>query len=317
MTKDRVRQLVPLLPDQNKYAGIDRCDIPSRYRSAHNVTLLAQACADPAFGWTLVHAYFSEDRSLPACVTEPELWRAHCYVARNSLDDEVQQALQLCTKAERWRKVIIQCMLLIPSYTGERIAGEMQMPVASVKIYAELFWNVRDRLHDEPYIGNIIYPETRQITWAQDYHLLEFPERLALRAAYDHGEPGILIAKRFLGMAPIDTKQDAAANAKALEAQIMAHAKHMADMGFVHQSNVAAIAAGRMLIQSSKIGGEQQKSTDDLVGLGRLGMSGRVLDHFQKFMDNQTQHQLQKQQIEVANRLREKLAASSPSLSSS
>lgn len=294
MKLERVRQLITALPSRTCYAGADRGAAPIRFQEARDIALSSQAIADPAFGWTLVRAYLDSGKPLPECVTEPELNRAFDYWAHHSGDRDVHMVFELETQVHAWRKAIIKCMLLIKKYSFEQIAGEMCVSKDCIRIYSELFWNVRDRLHDTMYIQGLLYPHTTQTTWARDYMMNENQEMLALRAAH---RSGLAAAKQFLGSEYVKYGMEATTNAKRLEAHVMAEALHMADLGLIHQAYVPAIKAGVGMIQSSKMGGEQQQSTDDTIGLGKLGMGTRMVDHFQSFMDNELQHRLQKQRV--------------------
>ncbi len=292
MIAERVKQLIQMLPPDSIYAKADRGEAPADFRAARDVAAKASAMTDPKFGWAFVSAWLEAEQELPEAITEPEYCRAFCYFGYDNKDEDACDAFRLQTRAELWRRVMVQCMLLLKEYSYERIAKETNLPEAAIRIYAEMFFNVRDRLDDAIYIAQILYPSSTQITWAEEYHLMERPDLLAMRAAHRHG---IDVAKRFLGIKVRDTTPDAAVSAKALEARLMDEALHMAQMGFVHQPNIQAINAGRMLIQSSKLGGEQQKSSDDTVGLGRIGMGNAMLDHFQKFMDTDVQHRMKVQ----------------------
>lgn len=293
MRIERIETLAGLLPTQNAY--IKRLGrSPSNYGVSDSVQAYSHAMSDPMFGWQFVKSFLDNNSQLPIAVTESTLLRAYCFHRYNNGDRDMRMAFQLKARAEKNRMIMLQCMLLLEKLSLEHIAGELGLSLDTVRIYGDLFWNVRDRLKDTVYINSIVYPDTTQVLWVTDYHKNEDPLNISLRAAYHYGMETV---KAFLGIANQTNEFEPENHAKTLEAQVLSTAAHSARLGLLHQSHVASIESGRMMVQSSKLGGDLGKDDDSRLGLGSLGMKGSVLEHYRRISEPDVQYRLRLQQL--------------------
>lgn len=303
MQVERIETLVGMMPARNAYANRIGGDA---FQTPAEVSLYANALADPMFGWCFTKAFLDAKKPLPETVTESPLLRAYCYYAYSNRDPDVRRAFQLRTQAEKIRRTMLHCMLLIEKYDLKHISGELQLDLDVVRIYEMLFWNVRDRLQDKMFVNSLVYPETTQVLWVKQYHLNEDPLNLALRAAVTHGMETV---KAFLGMTNQTDEFDAEGYAKAFEAQVVSTASHSARMGLLHQSDVPSISSGRSMVQSSKLGGDVAKDDDSRLGLGSFGMKAAVLEHWRRLTDHDLQYRLRLQQIGIQKELTGQMTA--------
>lgn len=281
------------MPERNPYALRRGGDPVANNRE---VSLYAQATNDPMFGWTFVKSFLDARRPLPAFVTDSALLRTYCFHRYSNRDPDVRRAFQLRTTAEKQKRTMLQCMLLVGKLDTEHIAGELHLDPDVVDIFETLFWNVRDRKQDTLYINSLIYPETTQVLWVDKYHLNEDYLNMALRAAVTNGLDTV---KVFLGMQTQTDEFNADGHAKAFEAQVVSTAKHSARMGLLHQQNVPSISSGRSMVQSSKLGGDVAKDDDSRAGLGSFGMQAAVLEHYRRISEHDVQFRLRLQQIGI------------------
>lgn len=290
----RIEELVSYLPQRNLYqrqAG--GYTLEMRAAPAEVITY-AQAMMDPMFGWVLVQSHLESSKWISENITEPSLLRAWCYSKFGRQDRGVRLALQLRTAAEKNRRILLHCLLLLNHCKRSEIAAELQVPEDVICIYEDLFWNVRDRLVDTTYINAIVFPDTTQVTWMPNYHINEDAEKLALRATLNGG---ISTVRAFLGMTSACVESDAAGQLKLLEAQLASAAVHMARMGMTHQAHIPALQSGRAVLQSGKLGGEQSVLDDDRKGLGSLG--DQAMAQFRKMTDINATHILQLQRRKI------------------
>lgn len=289
MHPSRIEALVDLLPATNAYRRMGWSS--GGAQTNEEVHVFAKANMDPAFGWVFVQAFLEAKQAPPLQVTESSILRGWCYQKYRRPDRDVRLAFQLRTEAERNRRIFLECMLLL-GIDREQIASELQLTSDAVEIYHDLFWNVQDRTEDLSFISNLVYPHTTQITWLPGYHIKEMPEMLALRAAQSGG---LETVKVFLGAKPECQETGSEASSKVFESQIVSAAVQQVRMGLLHQNGVAAIAHGRAVLQSVKMGGQLQPTDDDQAGLGSLGSS--LMEHFLRTADTERTQRLKMQSM--------------------
>lgn len=300
MDKTRIEQLVAVMPAQNAYTRRTGAHLAQGIDAPAEVVLFAHGMNDPMFGWVFVKSFLDQKQDLPCDVVESPLLRAFAYFRYANRDPHVRQAFQLRTHAEKLQRAMIQCMLLIEKYSLEHIASEMMLDLDVVEIYQTLFWNVRDRMRDKVYLTSLVYPQSTQVLYASNYQQQEDFVNIAMRAAVG---PGMDTVREFLGLACPTKEFEAEAFAKAFEAQVLSTATHAARLGYLHQQNVPAISGGRLMVQSTKMGGNVSKDDDSRVGLGSFGMRASTLEHFRRIAESDVQYRLRLQQISAQNEL--------------
>ena len=294
METTRIEQLVALMPEQNAYTRrLGGRFVPTADVSVE-VATYAHSLNDPMFGWVFIKALLDQSQMIPDLVVESPLLRTYAYHRYSNRDPHVRQAFQLRTQTEKLKRAMLQCMLLIDKFSLEHIAAEMMMDLDVVEIYEMLFWNVRDRLHDKVYITSLLFPQSSQVLWVDNYHRDEDFLNIAMRAAAQHG---IETAKDFLGMGNPTSEFNAEGHAKAFESQVLSTAMYAARLGLLHQKDAPAIAGGRLMVQSTKMGGNISKDDDSRVGLGSFGMRPATLEHFRRIAEPDVQYRLRLQQL--------------------
>jgi hypothetical protein len=158
--------------------------------------------------------------------------------------------------------VLLKCMLLMEDQSYSQIAHS-------------------DQLQDKIYVNTLVYPDSRQIELGHRYALEESPTNLALRALQQHGTSATL---EWMGIENPTQEFGAEVQAKSFEARILSTGNFLAKMGFLHQSDLAAISSARSVLNSIKMGGEQQKDDDSRRGLAGMSLSMSVNESFMRLM---------------------------------
>ena len=121
----------------------------------------ARSLADPAFGARFVLAIHELDIPLPDWLHEDSVRHAYQYIHHGIERPHVLEAYRLASPRGSELAAVLDGMLVSLETPLERIAELLGRPVESLRQYADLFFNVRDRADDPAYVANIVYPGTR------------------------------------------------------------------------------------------------------------------------------------------------------------
>jgi len=91
---------------------------------------------------------------------------------------------------------------------------------------------VRDRLDDRPFIANIVWPKTRQVTFQPDYLKTATPEELLLRAAH---EGDLEVVMNLFGAVSAGNRPTEDELKKLLRIRVLEEAWRAVQSGGVHQ----------------------------------------------------------------------------------
>ena len=253
------------------------------------VDIYASAKNDPTFGWMFVKSFLDTGEVIPPAVSESYLVRAFCYSRYQLTDHHVRRAIELEHGSNWQRRVLLKCMLLMEDQSYLQISEFLRLTEESVGIYETLFWNVRDMLKDKVYINSLIYPNSRQVELANRYALEEAPANLTMRVAHQHG---LGAALEWLGMDSPTQEFGGEVHAKSFEARILSTGNFLAKMGFLHQHELAAVSSARSVLNSIKMGGEQQKDDDSRRGLAGMSLGMSVNASFMRIMQPDLEQRL-------------------------
>ena len=292
MTSERIEELIGLLPERSPYVT----RIPRIQHKAmgvpEEVDVRSYAMNDASFGWKFINSFLDLGRPVPADVYESVLLRPYCYVRYESYDRDARMAFEIENIANRTKRALLRCMLLVSEMPYRTIAESLQLTVETVKIYENLFWNIRDRLPDPAYLTQLIFPDTRKVELMPNYLIEEDPQNLVLRITIQHG---LKVMEELLGIRNPISEFDSQSQAKSYEAQIMSAGNFVAKIGFLHQQAAYAISSARHVLQSIKLGGEDQVDDDARRGLEGMSMGRSLTETFMEIAGPDIKRQLMMQ----------------------
>lgn len=133
-----------------------------------------------------------------------------------------------------------------------------------VKLYEQLFFNVRDRMHEKCHISHIAWPQTRQVEYQFAYNQREDAGYLMMRASRNHGSA---VALNFAGHGTAVTEIDSSLSTGRMESMVMSSGLDDARMGFSSQGgDVPNIRRAQDIIKANKAGGNDDRNSDEVMG---------------------------------------------------
>lgn len=282
MKLERILQLVDLLPADAPYpVNAPRSLINSFFtssRSAENHRRVA-ARTDERFGWKFVMCFVRMHRYLPDLSADPILWRAYRYEAVNADDPAMAEALDLDQPRMHFVSNLVRACLIIQEMSYQDISQKTGISVEAIRIYEELFFNVRDRIDDTAYIASLVHPDHRADELNPRYARLTDAGQFLLRMAWHHGlEPMLMLA----GMLKEGAESQPSEISKKLEGLIMSNALKLSHMGLLNQNNVPGILHARNIITAVKQSGQEEKMDDSQMGLVAISLGGGIMDTLRK-----------------------------------
>ena len=212
----------------------------------------------PDFGYKFVRSFLDSRRDLPLSVEEKWLISFFRMERYHIYNRHVAEALSWTESHRTKHKAVVEAFLVCGKLSIPDIAQKTALHAASITAYEQLFFNVRDRLEDNVYISNLVFPEGIVDQLRPNYFLTTSPEDLYLRAGYTAGSDDILF---FAGMKGGNTLDDEAANL--LETNIMNEASRYARNGGLGQRNMPQISSAKAIIVAKKSAGTGDRPPDD------------------------------------------------------
>ncbi len=191
MDQNRVKELFALLPPGSAYPAAPR---RSPFQSARQAPSerFALALRDTAFGWNFVEAH-QKRRWLPDTINEWVLLQ--CFVARRlGVTDQLMVEVEsFRTETRRLERNLLEALLLAEDITLAGIAEVLNTSEEVVEAYEVLFWNVRDRKHEQAYLNAMLYPAGWQAAVRDAKPTPEGDRLRLLRAGAQEGAEAVLV----------------------------------------------------------------------------------------------------------------------------
>ena len=297
MTADQIEDLIGLIPAHAPYISRmprfkeqKKDDTPDEdINIPDEVGIRAKAMNDASFGWMFVKSFLDLGRPIPPMVLDPLLIRPYCYLRYRHYDRNARAALELEFNANRTKRALLQCMLLVQDLAYDAIASALKLHVDTVMMYEALYWNIRDRFDDKAYIAQLIFPDTRKVEFLPTYFMDENPLYIVLRAAFHHG---LQVVEEFLGIRNPIVEFNSQEEAKAYEARVLSAGNYMAKIGYLHQNQAYAISSARHVLQSIKIGGEDKLDDDARRGLEGMSMGRSMTETYLEIVRPDLEYEL-------------------------
>jgi hypothetical protein len=262
MNRIRIEQLVKLLPGN---CNLFRHGSGEFYMN-RPAQRLAAVVNKPDFPLTFVKEFASRGEALPPTVTEAYLREAHAHwgepgPVKNLVMQRVEELLQ---PANQYHQSILNALLIVQDTTFEQIAEWLSLPVAVVKIYEQLCFNVRDRRQEQSYIAGIVFPGGRA-KW-MNVEVIDEDLKL-LQAGWIHG------ASEVLWLAGLDREESQAPSAaqhqRELTNRLMTNAVEMARSGSLNLNTASGLGVMKTLL-AAKPEAPSGMASDSEAGIGAL-----------------------------------------------
>jgi hypothetical protein len=297
MNTRAVRDTFRLLPaDSVAY----RCNPPFHGRKSKNPPMpahlrWADAMNDPQWGWRVAMTHHASREPLPASLRDPHIRRAYRYL-QGARDEQMSMAHALKVSAEcKNMRQVLQGFLCARDISLEGIALQLELDAEVVRLFAALFFNVRER--GDGFRASVMFPETRIGAAVEAEKDFDDLERTLMRVGRERGWKEVA---RLAGLRPMEDEGESSESMLAdMERTIAANARMLALAGHLNRKDSPGIRHGKTLMMRPKPEAVRQQTDDDKVGLGSFGMRAPVLEHFRRITDTDTQYRmaLQRQQL--------------------
>ena len=292
MTLNRVHQLVKLLPDEAPFLT----HLPNPARRAtpdqcmqRNISRKASATIDPAFGWHFVNSFIQGNLPFPNRVQDDALLLTYEHITRGIMPDgPLYWALAMNLPDMRYYNDVCCALLLVENMTHEHISELLNVPVEAIKYFEALFFNIRDRIGERAYLGQIVFPadDYKWVEHNAGYIQTESRRSLLFRAARRGGEDTVLYFcgmqnSKYLGKEPsiLIGQQDNEYLSETLQLSTIGGVNH----------NLPSMNYVRSLSSSSAGSGTQSKLGDSIAGLEAIGASRSTLANIEMISRSENQ----------------------------
>ena len=233
----------------------------------------AHALNDPAFRWNYAVAFAEAKHPLPV-LADGGIDKAHLYLTTGYCNECLRAALVVREPAMKLKRWLLHALLLMPAVTLERIGELISLPVDAVKLYAELFFDTRDRLDDICFIGGLVWPSTRLVSWQPDYFVTVQPEELLLRAAH---QGNIDVVLELFGALHKRDQLPADELILILRLDILAEASIVAELGGVHGADIPVLDRAMQLLAAPQARQASETDTERPKAVASWPVPGQTL----------------------------------------
>lgn len=232
---------------------------------------LAIGMNDPMFCWNVANAYVKADAPLPKNLEEYWFHEAYNYLRGSQSNLALAQAHALTFRANQPTYNLLKALLICRDCQVQEIERWTGLPGAAIRAFDQVFFNVRDRLDDRPYISALIYPNGRAATQKPGYLEQETEQQLLLRLACEYGYREVLYVA---GITPKRLEGDPAAPAaQEVESALMENARTLVRQGAANAAEAPGLKRAQALLLVAKKTTEPPLYGDEVMGLGALSSS--------------------------------------------
>src|ERR1041384_8233374 len=241
MNTQAVHESVRLLPPDSVVYGPKARPLEAHQRWATGVN-------DPHWAWRIAFSYHRSKEALPPSISDQNIRRAYRYL-QGSRDDQMAMALGIRISLESgMSRSVIQGFLCARDISLEGIAGLLGLEVDVVRLYAGLFFDVRNR--EGSFALNTIFPQTR-LGAVREAELDNNEVDLTLmRVGRDYGWKEVA---RLAGLLTIEDGDESPETMLAdMERTIAANARMLARAGHLNRKDSPVIRHGKALMMRAK-----------------------------------------------------------------
>jgi hypothetical protein len=244
---ERVQQLVELLPvdPERQPTPLPGAQVLPFRTPLDRLVNCGSTKSD--FGWKIVRMFIDAKLDLPIAIHDPPLVRANWYLRTDCHDDSMRTVLYVA-HPQSYQRDLLNAYLLCDDISLESISQRMRLPVGVIKLYSDLFFNVREHC-DEAYLAGIVFPESRMPQLLGKKFNLPAGE-VMLQLAYDYGVEEL--EKFAFPNRNRSQGESRASLGQALERKIFFDAAILAQMGGLNDSRMPVIKLAQELICGKK-----------------------------------------------------------------
>jgi len=224
-----------------------------------------------ACGWKFAREISKRKIIFPISMTGSDFWvyRAYLYL-RNPVkyrSPVIEEAFALAQSPLEGVARTVRAAMMVKSATLQDIARATGFSVDVLDAFSALFWNIRDRWEDQAYIAQAVYPDTRIVTWKEDYFDEAGVGDILKRAGFESQD-----LDAVMHVAGLDTdayERQVRANPESkdrVDGAFMSSAYTMAAIGLAHQDMKSLRNYKQLLIADKQ--GHAAESEDPVAGIG-------------------------------------------------
>jgi hypothetical protein len=232
---------------------------------------------------------------LPPSLRDTSIRRAYRYL-QGARDEQMAMAHALKASPDcKSIRQVLQGFLCARDISLEGIALQLELDAEVVKLFAALFFNVRER--GDGFRASVMFPETRLGAVVEAEKDFDDLERTLMRVGRERGWKDVA---RLAGLRTLEDDDESTESILAdMERTIAANARMLALAGHLNRKESSGIRHAKVLMSRPKPDALHPQTDDDMVGLGSFGMKAPVLEHFRRITDTDTQYRLalQRQQL--------------------
>ena len=245
---------------------------------------ILRCLADPAFGWYFVRAIHEIGIRMPDDIEAESVRHAYYWLHYGAEFEHIPQAHALSLPASARFAAILNALLLCRDTDVAAIGKLVNQPIEVIQAYGDLFFNVRDRLDDRPYIAGIVFPETRLADLREDAECeLDF-SNILLRAAYESGVDEVMyLAGLVANRSEVSDRRDSAVE---FESGLL----DRADLAVRYGRNEPATVIRQATSIAARRKQDQPQRPAEEVGLHSLG--GAIMAELEKSAAVEDEHRL-------------------------
>jgi hypothetical protein len=151
MNRTFITQLLTFLPQDSVYFNLNGVagDRPGQ---------LAIALNDTKFGWNFLRAIKEDGLEPPLLIENLPLMEADAYL-RGGYNEAMDEAVALARPQYTTMRNLLKKLLISGDVTLENIGKWMRLPLEVVRLFDQVFFNVRDRRDEPGYIAQLLNPD--------------------------------------------------------------------------------------------------------------------------------------------------------------
>lgn len=255
---------------------------------------ILRCLADRAFGWHFVRAIHDLGIRMPDDIEAESVRHAYYWLHYGAEFEDIAQAHALSLPASARFAQILNALLFCRDADVAAIAQLVNQPAEVIQAYGDLFFNVRDRLDDRPYVAGIVFPETRLAELHRDSDVEHDCGTTLLRAAYESGVHEVaFLAGLVANRTEVSDRRDSAVE---FERGLL----DRADLAVRYGRNESATVIRQATSFAARRKHEQPQRPVDEVGLHSLGSA--IMAELEKTAAVENEHRLAVQREREAQR---------------
>jgi hypothetical protein len=238
-------------------------------------------------GWLVVKHFADSGLLLPASVGIPVLRRAN-YHLLGYADSRIAEAFSLHSSSQHMRRFTLNGLLCCRGVDVAEISRRLSLNAQAISDYAELYYNVRDRLEERPYLLRLLFPGSRieQVRGVEEnWKRLEitFP-----RVGYEYGPDAVM---KLAGALQLGAKVDVEASLEKFGREVVGNARMLVGMGDLNRRKSPGVRRAVRLAVARRKRRDQSKP-QQLDAITQMAMKVPIYERFLAVMQPDLERRL-------------------------